>query len=171
MQKISRESTRASYLRNFVFGVEDSLVSTVGLVSGIAIVETPVRTIILTGTVLIFVEAFSMATGSVLSEQSAEEYVTHARASYRRPIVDGIIMFFSYFVTGFIPLLPHIFFSAQYAFWASIIISLIVLAAGGALSATVSKTNIIRNSLRMLIIGSIAIVMGVVVGALVNRIE
>jgi VIT1/CCC1 family predicted Fe2+/Mn2+ transporter len=171
MQKITSKSTRASYLRNFIFGVEDSLVSTVGLVSGIAIVETPVRTIILTGTVLIFVEAFSMATGSVLSEQSAEEFMTHARASYRRPLVDGIIMFFSYFVTGFIPLLPYIFLPAQHAFWTSIIISLVVLAAGGAFSAHISKTNIFRNSARMLIIGSIAIVMGIVVGGLVNRIE
>jgi len=50
----------AGHLRNFVFGVEDSIVSTVGLVSGIAIAGLPKTEILLTGAVLIFVEAFSM---------------------------------------------------------------------------------------------------------------
>lgn len=34
---LSQRESRASFLRTFVFGVEDSLVSTVGLLSGIAI--------------------------------------------------------------------------------------------------------------------------------------
>ena len=52
------------YFRNFIFGVEDSLVSTVGLLSGVAIAGVPSRTILLTGVVLILVEAFSMAAGA-----------------------------------------------------------------------------------------------------------
>ena len=66
-----------SYFRNFIFGVEDSLVSTVGLLSGIAIADVPGHTIFLTGVVLIFVEAFSMAAGTFLSEYSAEEDSNH----------------------------------------------------------------------------------------------
>src|SRR3989338_10789579 len=93
-----------SYARNFVFGVEDSLVSTVGLLSGIAIANVPRPTIFLTGVVLIFVEAFSMAVGSFLSEYSAEEYVHRNVVSIRGSVLDGIVMLFAYFVAGFIPL-------------------------------------------------------------------
>jgi VIT1/CCC1 family predicted Fe2+/Mn2+ transporter len=53
--------SKTIYLRNFIFGVEDSLVSTVGLLSGVAVAGVASRTILLTGVVLIFVEAFSMA--------------------------------------------------------------------------------------------------------------
>jgi hypothetical protein len=42
------------FLRNFIFGIEDSLVSTVGLLSGIAIEHIPQVTIVLTGVVLKF---------------------------------------------------------------------------------------------------------------------
>ena len=51
----------AVYIRNFIFGVEDSLVSTAGLLSGIAATGMSRPAILLTGIVLIFVEAFSMA--------------------------------------------------------------------------------------------------------------
>ena len=68
-------SVSASYIRNFVFGVEDSLVSTVGLLSGVAIAGVEQKYIFITGLILIFVEAFSMAVGSFLSEESAEKYI------------------------------------------------------------------------------------------------
>ena len=46
----------AEYLRAFVFGVEDSVASTVGLLSGIAIAGVARETILLTGAILILVE-------------------------------------------------------------------------------------------------------------------
>src|SRR3990167_8861281 len=93
-----------SHLRSFVFGVEDSLVSTVGLLSGIAASGMSGREILLTGSVLVLVEAFSMAAGSFLSEYSAEEYLAKEKVMVVRPLLDGTIMFFSYFLSGFIPL-------------------------------------------------------------------
>ena len=61
------------FLRNTVFGVEDSLVSTVGLLSGIAATGSVSKSfILLTGIVYISVEAFSMAVGSFLSEEFVE---------------------------------------------------------------------------------------------------
>ena len=61
-----RSTNNTSYYRNFVFGVEDSLVSTVGLLSGISIAGVTNKTIIMTGVILIFVEAVSMGAGSFL---------------------------------------------------------------------------------------------------------
>ena len=86
-----------SYFRNFIFGVEDSLVSTVGLLSGVAIAGVAKETIFLTGIVLIFVEAFSMAAGSFLSESTAEEYESGSNKVERSSFISGAVMFFSYY--------------------------------------------------------------------------
>src|SRR3989338_8370980 len=97
-------ATSVSYFRNFVFGVEDSLVSTVGLLAGVAAAGAEQSTILLTGIVLIFVEAFSMAAGSYISEASAEDYTEGDGADSRVSFLSASIMFVSYFLSGFIPL-------------------------------------------------------------------
>lgn len=155
------------YVRNFIFGVEDGLVSTVGLLSGIAAAGASKHSILLTGLVLIFVEAFSMAMGSFLSEYSAEEYIDGKSVSLRYSIIAGIIMFFSYFIAGFIPLFPYFIISFASAFWLSIILSLTALFILGFVSAKTFKVNVWRSSLRMFVVGGIAISIGALVGKLV----
>lgn len=154
----------ASYLRNFIFGVEDSLVSTVGLLSGVAIAGAEARAIFVTGIILIFVEAFSMAAGSFLAEHSAEEFVQKTETPLRQPLFLGSVMFISYFVAGFVPLLPYVFFALNLAFWYSIGFSLSALFLLGVFSARVSGISFIKDGARMLIIGGIAIAVGVLVG-------
>lgn len=156
----------ALYIRNFVFGVEDSLVSTVGLLSGIAIAEVPRETIFLTGAVLIFVEAFSMAVGSFLSEHSAEDYLEQAETPHKSAVIAGGIMFISYFLSGFIPLFPYIVMPTEPALLVSVGLSLLALFLLGALGGKISRVNILRSALRMLLIGGIAIAVGVAVGKL-----
>lgn len=158
----------ASWLRNFVFGVDDGLVSTVGLLSGVAVAGVPKSTIILTGLILITVEAFSMAVGSFLSEHSAEEYIKRKETSFRLPFVDSLIMFLSYISAGLIPLFPYFVFNTRSALWASIILSLATLFFLGLLSAKMSKTNILKHSLEMFLVGGMAILVGVLVGRILN---
>jgi VIT1/CCC1 family predicted Fe2+/Mn2+ transporter len=164
-----RSISFASYLRNFVFGTEDSLVSTVGLLSGITIAGMASKEIIVTGAVLIFVEAFSMAVGSFLSEYSAEEYLHQAGASSRRSVVDGVIMFFSYLIAGAVPLFPYIFWEPSVAFSISIFASLAALFVLGAVSARVAEVSIAKRGLRMLVVGGIAIAVGVLVGQITSQ--
>lgn len=155
-----------AFFRNFIYGVEDSLVSTVGLLSGIAIAAVPKHTILLSGVVLIFVEAFSMSVGSYLSEHSAEEYMkSEGGDKSEHSIGAAIIMFFSYFVSGFVPLAPYLILdNIRQAFWWSIIVSLIALIILGAITARISKENKLKSALRMFVFGGIAIALGVVVG-------
>ena len=157
------------YMRNFIFGVEDSLVSTVGLVSGIAAAGVSHSTIVLTGVVLIFVEAFSMAVGSFLSEHSVEDYVNNIGSYSRHSIIGGLIMFFSYFVSGFIPLFSYVFVRDEYSFWVSIIASLAALLVLGIISAKLFKTNVWHHGLEMLLIGGAAVGIGITVGRIVNN--
>ncbi len=152
-----------SYVRNFIFGVEDSLVSTVGLLSGIASADASRHTIILTGVVLIFVEAFSMGVGSYLSENSTANYQPKG-IHKQTPIFGGVIMLVSYLLAGLVPLLPYVILRGPVAFWWSIVFSLIGLVGLGVLSSKLLKANWLKNSLRMLILGGIAIAIGVIVG-------
>src|SRR3989338_6113284 len=91
------------YVRNFIFGAEDSLVSTVGLLAGVVSAGMLQREIIIAGLVLISVEAFSMSVGSFLSERTTEEFSTTFRKEESKSVFAAIIMFFSYLVCGFIP--------------------------------------------------------------------
>lgn len=155
-----------TFVKSFIFGVEDSLVSTVGLLSGIAVAGLSKKDIFLAGIVLIFVEAFSMGVGSYLSEQSAEQFIKTKRSI---SIPAGIIMFFSYFFAGFIPLAPYLLFEVNTAFPTSIILSLISLFILGVSSALVYKTSVVKQGLRMLLVGGMAIGMGVLVGSFVHN--
>lgn len=154
----------ALYFRNFVFGVEDSLVSTVGLLTGVAIAGVPQSTIVLTGMVLVLVEAFSMAAGSFLSESSAQEYAHDGQVQDSHPIVAGVVMFFSYFAAGFVPLAPYLWFPAAAALQLSVMYSLVALFLLGALSGALSGSRVVKTALRMVVVGGIAIAAGVGAG-------
>lgn len=64
------------YLREIVFGLEDSVVSTLGAVSGVAVGSGAGETVILAGLVIVAVEALSMSAGSYLSSKAATEAYT-----------------------------------------------------------------------------------------------
>jgi len=159
-------------LRSFIFGVEDSLVSTVGLLSGVAASGASTKTIILAGVVLIFVEAFSMGAGNLLSDNIAEEVSAGKEVPVEKSILPSITMFFSYLFAAFIPLFPYLIFKVQPAFWLSILLSLIALfvlgMAGVIMSHDGSIKHMVKHGMRMLVIGGIAVTLGVVVGVFVN---
>lgn len=156
-----------SYFRNFIFGVEDSLVSTVGLLAGVAAAQAPKETILTTGTILIFVEALSMGVGSFLSEASAEEYRAEIGGK-KKSAKAAVIMFSSYFLAGFIPLSPYIFLPVQIAFWVSIAVSIAALFFLGLTSGRISRSSLWKTGLRMAVLGGLAIIVGVVVGTVLK---
>jgi VIT1/CCC1 family predicted Fe2+/Mn2+ transporter len=168
MAGIQRTKVASVLVRNFVFGAEDGLVSTVGLLSGIAIAGVSRTNIILTGIVLVFVEAFSMGIASELSEHSAEEYEQHHEVGEHIPVLGGLVMFISYVVFGFIPLVPYLFAGGVTSLRYSISISLVTLFALGILSAKLSGTKLFRHGIVMTIMGGAAIVIGVAIGSLIN---
>lgn len=167
LKGFSKEELVALF-RNFVFGVEDSLVSTVGLLSGVAAADVERHVIILSGVVLIFVEAFSMGVGSLLSDNSAKELGSGREEPLSRSFAGSAIMFTSYFLSGFIPLAPYIFLSGKLAFTVSIVASLAALFALGYFAGRVSKISALRQGLQMLLLGGTAILLGVIVGVLIN---
>jgi len=152
------------YVRNTIFGISDSLVSTVGLLSGIDVSGTSRQIIILTGVVYAFVEAFSMAVGSFLSEQSTEEYDAKGEVPDGKPLVAGAVMFVSFILASFIPIVPYIFAGLQEALWLSIALSIVALFIVGIVNAKIVQVHILKHALKMALLGGAAIVIGVIVG-------
>jgi len=155
---------KEGFLRNFIFGVEDSLVSTVGFVSGIAAASVERNTVLLSGVVLVFVEAFSMGVGSALSEESVQEARTRRTVRWGASVAGGLVMFISYLLTGALVLLPYLVSDVAHALPQSIAVSLGLLFMLGVVSARVSRLPILRRALRMMFVGGAAIVLGIVVG-------
>lgn len=155
-------------VRNLVFGTEDSLVSTVGFISGVAFAGVASKTIILSGVILVFVEAFSMAVGALVSSNSAQEVREHREVSYGHSTANALIMFFSYVVSGICVLLPYAMFPVRVAFFVSMVIALVLLFTLGVFSGRMAGIAPFRKGLSVAGIGAVAILIGVGVGSLFN---
>ncbi|MBU6321587.1 MAG: VIT1/CCC1 transporter family protein [Patescibacteria group bacterium] len=152
------------YLRSIVFGVVDSLVSTVGLLAGLDVAGASHAVLAFTGGIYAVVEAFSMAVGNFLSEESVEEYAKRGDVSERAPILAGIVMFAAFMVAALIPLAPYLLLGDPAALATSVILSVIALFVVGALSARIAKVPALSRGLRMAVLGGSAILIGVIVG-------
>jgi VIT1/CCC1 family predicted Fe2+/Mn2+ transporter len=155
---------KSLYLRNIIFGVEDSLVSTVGLLAGIATGDLTGAKILMIGVVYLFVEGFSMGAGSYLSEHSAQEYETGARAKSNEPLYGAVVMFLAFLIAGIVPIAPYLFLPLGMGVIWSVIVSLIFLGILGYTQAKLSKVSATRSVVRMVVIGGIAIVLGIIIG-------
>jgi len=159
-----RHPNRESYLRNFIFGVEDSLVSTVGLLAGIATAEISSQAILTTGLVLIVVEGFSMGVGSFLAEETAQEMAGKTPQTLQA-VKGASIMLVSYCLAGLIPLFPYIYLLGSTAVVTSVILSLFGLfILGFGTSRYFGRPSPIRQAIRMLVLGGSAVLVGMLVG-------
>jgi len=156
--------TSALYLRTIVFGINDSLVSTVGFLAGISVAGVPRTTIVLTGIIYALVESFSMAMGDFLSEESAEEYASQSNVDDRSSVISAILMFVSCVLASLIPLVPYIVFVSGTALVVSICLSVLSLFVVGVISARFSHLPVLWRGVRMASLGGAAIVMGVAIG-------
>jgi VIT1/CCC1 family predicted Fe2+/Mn2+ transporter len=123
---------------------------------------------VLTGVVYAFVEAFSMAVGSFFSERSAEEYERQGVVTDGKPFVGGVIMFVTFVLASFIPIVPYLLLPLGSALWVSILISIAALFVVGLVSAKITKVGMLRRAAQMALLGGAAIVIGVIVGRFVK---
>jgi len=127
--------SRSSFIesiREIIFGLEDSLVSTMGAVTGIAVGTENRTVVILSGIVILAVEATSMAAGSFLSTESAElmEKKT-SQVAHRRSFKASLTMFVSYLSGGILPLVPYFLLPTNQAVVPSIVLTVLALALVG----------------------------------------
>lgn len=158
MGNINRE-----YLRSTLFGIEDSLVSTTGLLAGLSVGADNKHIVVLGGVVAIAIEAVSMGVGEYLSDDAVQDLDKLKRPS-DNPALSGLFMLSSYGLAGMVPLLPIVLLSFPGSVIYSVIFALIGLFALGYVKGRLIKTSPWRGGLKIFIAGGVATALGVVVG-------
>jgi predicted membrane protein (TIGR00267 family) len=159
------------YLRNFVRGVIDGILSVLGVIIGSSVSNSS-YVVIITG-LSIGIAGFMANTASALTAERAEidVYADHIAKSmlvkrkkirksrhfekilgetYVRGITDGVGTIFG----AIIPIIPFVFIiELSIALIVAIALSIILLAILGAFIGIISKTNVFRTSLKIATIG------------------
>jgi len=156
-------------IREIIFGLEDSLVSTLGAITGIAVGAGSQYIVILSGLVLIAAEGMSMAAGSYLSSKSAaqaEEAFHHNGPAEEaiKPVRAAAVMGVFYFLGGFVPLFPYFMFDVRTAIVPSVVATALVLFLVGVWAATYTKRSKIRSGLEMMFVSLAAAGVGYLIG-------
>ena len=162
-------------MREIVFGLEDSLVSTMGAITGIAVGTGSQYIVILSGFVILAAEATSMAAGSYLSTKHAREaevlfhqrrgLEAHEEASH--PIRAAIVMGVFYLLGGVIPLVPYFLLPVEQAILPAVCVTAITLFLVGVWAASFTNTSKIKSGIEMMLVSLAAALIGYVIGRLV----
>lgn len=155
------------YFRSAIFGFQDALVSTTGVIVGVTAGSLNKSTVILAALVTIAVESLSMGAGQYSSEKSVHQLDGRHKDS---PFINGLIMFLSYFTAGLIPLTAVILFPINSIILAVVISSLLGLFALGWIKATLINKNPLNSALEVCLIGGLSMLIGITVGSLVKNI-
>lgn len=177
-----RKGPSGELVREIVFGLEDSLVSTAGTVTGIAAGSGDQKIVVLSGLVLVAVEAISMAAGSFLATESAQEvddrrapgrssHVLQARGrriASVRPSTAAFFMGTSYVFGGVLTLFPYLFFPLGVAVALSLGLAALALFSVGVWKASLAGTSRLRSGVQMLGVSLVAGAIGVLIGRLAS---
>ncbi|MBU1031552.1 VIT1/CCC1 transporter family protein [Patescibacteria group bacterium] len=151
------------YLRSVIFGLQDGLVSTTGVVVGISVGVSDQAIIILASFVAVSVEASSMAAGQYSAEKAVHQISGTGR--HRDDLITGsILMFLSYLGAGLIPIAPFLILQTDTARIVSISAAFISLFLIGFIKGKIVKIGTLRSAVEMLIIGGLATIVGLIVG-------
>lgn len=152
-----------AYLRSLMFGLQDGIVSTTGVVVGISVGVQDKTIIVLAALVAVTVEATSMAAGQYNSEKAAHQF-DKTNSKEDNLFTGAGIMFFSYLLGGMFSIIPTIIFNQPEARILAIISAFIGLFMVGYLKGKLVEHAPLRSAIELLIIGGVATLVGVVVG-------
>ncbi|MBI2020651.1 VIT1/CCC1 transporter family protein [Candidatus Daviesbacteria bacterium] len=153
------------YLRSGLFGIQDGLVSTTGVVIGISAGVEHKAIIILAAFVAVTVEASSMAAGQYSSEKAVHQMDRTGKHTDSL-ILGALIMFFGYLLGGMVPIIPTVLFNQPQARIFAILAAFIGLFILGYTKGHLVKVKPLRSALELFIIGAIATTIGLIVGYL-----
>lgn len=153
-------------LRELIFGMEDGLVSTLGVITGIATGTEDKKVVILSGLILILVESLSMAAGTYLSNKAErdQEKLAKFKDHHLSPDIGMLVMGITYIIGGAVPLVPYLFLPIGLALPLSIVLTLITLFGVGYFKGKVTKTARVCSGLEMVVVSATAAVFGYLIG-------
>lgn len=152
-----------SYFKSAVFGFEDGLVSTTGIVAGLSAGSHNPKVVLLAALVAMGVEAVSMGAGEYISERGI--HAIRGNRHTDNATKSGILMSFSFIVAGLIPILPIMTLPFPQSVYVSLAAALVALFILGAVKArVVNVKNYLRSAFETLAIGGAATLIGFIVG-------
>lgn len=155
------------YLRSGLFGLQDGLVSTTGVVVGISAGVEDKMIIILAAFVAVSVEASSMAAGQYTSEKAVHQMDKTGKHTDNL-LIGALIMFLSYFLAGLVPIIPTVILNQPEARAISVIAAFIGLFIVGFVKGKIVQHNALRSAIELFIIGGIATAIGLIVGVMLK---
>lgn len=162
MKKI-KSFLHEDYLRSLMFGLQDGIVSTTGVVVGISIGISNKEIIVLAALVAVMVEASSMAAGQYSSEKAVHQMDKTGRHTDNL-YIGALIMFIAYLIGGSFSIIPTLIFDQPLARTLAVISAFVGLFIIGYIKGHLVEHKPFRSAIELFIIGSIATIVGVVVG-------
>jgi VIT1/CCC1 family predicted Fe2+/Mn2+ transporter len=161
-----RVNEEASMFRDAVFASTDGIVTTFAVVTGAMGAGLATRVVVILGLANLVADGFSMASGIYLgakSEIEMEKKLKNIHWKQDAPMLQGIVTFMAFVVTGFVPLIPFIFNlpSPEYTAVGFVLLTLIAV---GILKASVVGKHFISGVIEMLTIGGLAALAAFAVG-------
>lgn len=96
-------------IKNMTFGIEDSIISTAGVLLGVNAANLSRQEILITGFILVLVESLSMSYGTFISDEAFLKTLDGTQKDIKDIVFYALIMFFSYFIIGLTLLTPFYF--------------------------------------------------------------
>ena len=144
-------------LKNIVFGIEDSIVSTTGVLLGVSAAKFQRRELLISGFILILVESLSMSYGVFLSDDSFLQTLG-SEHGILTVLKYSLAMFISYFSVGLLLLSPY-YFDLDNASFITFVLALTMLTA---LVMYIEKNK--RKAIIITIIGALLMYISITVG-------
>ena len=166
MKKI-KEVLHEDYLRSLMFGLQDGIVSTTGVVVGISTGVNNKEIIVLAALVAVTVEASSMAAGQYSSEKAVHQ-MNKTEKHTDNLYIGALIMFIAYLMGGSFSIVPIIAFDQPVARVIAIASAFVGLFIIGYIKGYLVEHRPLRSAIELFIIGSIATAVGIVVGYLLK---
>ncbi|MDO8620850.1 MAG: VIT1/CCC1 transporter family protein [Candidatus Levybacteria bacterium] len=164
MKKV-RDVLHEDYLRSLMFGLQDGIVSTTGVVVGVSTGISDKAIIVLVALVAVTVEASSMAAGQYSSEKAVHQMDKSGKHTDNL-YIGALIMFIAYLIGGAFSVIPTIIFNQPIARTIAIASAFAGLFIIGYIKGHLVEHKPLRSAIELFIIGSIATAVGIVVGYL-----
>lgn len=151
------------YLRSLMFGLQDGLVSTTGVVVGISVGTNNKPIIILAALVAVMVEATSMAAGQYSSEKAVHQLDKVGKHTDSL-LLGAAIMFFAYFIGGMFSIIPTIVFGQPEAQLIAVLSAFAGLFLVGFIKGKLVEHHPLKSAVELFFIGAVATIIGLAVG-------
>jgi VIT1/CCC1 family predicted Fe2+/Mn2+ transporter len=162
------KTPQREYLRSTLFGIENSVISTAGLIAGISVGTKDNHVVALGATVAIVIEAVAMGVGEYLSDDAVQE-LDKLKRHQDNPARSGALMMIAGTLAGLVPLLPVLFLDYPASLICSVLAAFLVLFMVGFVKSKVLHSSPIRGGVKTLVVGGIATLLGVIVGLMFRQ--